>query len=62
MARRARTIIIQVLVPVEDYDDIMIDLTSDIESAIQQQRIDYAPLEILNTIHAANIPADVENG
>jgi hypothetical protein len=63
MIRRARTIIVQVLVPVEDYDDIMIDLTSDIEDAIQRQRIDYAPLEIRNgCITANNIPADVENG
>jgi hypothetical protein len=52
MAERARTIIIQVLVPVEDYDQIMTELTSDIEDAIQRQQIPYAPLEIRNSISA----------
>jgi hypothetical protein len=51
-ARRAKTITIQVLVPVDEYDEIMTELTDDIERAIQRQRLDYAPLEIRTGIHA----------
>ena len=51
-ARRAKTITIQVLVPVDEYDTIMTDITDRITNTLDSWGLDYAPLAIKTGIRA----------